>query len=50
VRKNPVITRHPQDAAGTRIKKIVQALRTAPSAPDLTNAARDILKRRFNVW
>ena len=49
--------RYLQDAAGTSIKKIVQVLRTARSAtieingqrltlePDLTDAARDILKR-----
>jgi hypothetical protein len=46
-----------QDATGTSIKKIVQTLRTARSAtieingqrltlaPDLTDAARDILQR-----
>src|SRR6202167_5612870 len=51
------VARHLQDAAGTSIKKIVQTLRTARSAtieingqrltldPDLTDAARDILKR-----
>jgi hypothetical protein len=51
------VARHFQDAAGTSIKKIVQTLRTARSAtieingqrltldPDLTDAARDILKR-----
>jgi transposase len=51
------VARHLQDAAGTSIKKIVQTLRTARSAtieingqrltlgPDLTGAARDILKR-----
>ncbi len=51
------VARHLQDATGTSIKKIVQALRTARSAtieingqrltldPDLTDAARDILKR-----
>ena len=51
------VARHLQDASGTSIKKIVQALRTARSAtieingqrltldPDLTDAARDILKR-----
>jgi len=51
------VARHLQDATGTSIKKIVQALRAARSAtieingrrltldPDLTDAARDILKR-----
>jgi hypothetical protein len=51
------VARHLQDTAGTSIKKIVQTLRTARSAtieingqrltldPDLTDAARDILKR-----
>jgi hypothetical protein len=51
------VARHLQDAAGTSIKKIVQALRMARSAtfeingqrltldPDLTDAAREILKR-----
>jgi transposase len=51
------VARHLQDATGTSIKKIIQALRTARSAtieingqrltldPDLTDAARDILKR-----
>ena len=51
------VARHLQDATGTSIKKIIQALRTARSAtieingqrltlnPDLTGAARDILKR-----
>jgi hypothetical protein len=51
------VARHLQDATGTSIKKIVQALRTARSAtieingqritldPDLTAAARDILQR-----
>lgn len=51
------VARHLQDAADTSIKKIVQALRTARSAtieingqrltlaPDLTDAARDILQR-----
>ena len=51
------VARHLQDAAGTSIKKLVQTLRTARSAtieingqrltldPDLTDAARDILKR-----
>jgi hypothetical protein len=51
------VARHLQDGAGTSIKKIVQTLRTARSAtieingqrltldPDLTDAARDILKR-----
>ena len=51
------VARHLQDATGTSIKKIVQALRTAHSAtigingqrltldPGLTDAARDILKR-----
>jgi transposase len=51
------LARHLQEAAGTSIKKIVQTLRTARSAtieingqrltldPDLTDAARDILKR-----
>jgi Transposase DDE domain len=51
------VARHLQDATGTSIKKIVQTLRTARSAtieingqrltldPDLTAAARDILKR-----
>ena len=51
------IARHLQNATGTSIKKIVQALRTARSAtieingqrltldPDLTDAARDILTR-----
>ena len=51
------VARHLQDATGTSIKKLVQALRTARSAtieingqrltldPDLPDAARDILKR-----
>jgi hypothetical protein len=51
------VARHLQDTTGTSIKKIVQSLRTARSAtieingqrltlgPDLTDAARDILKR-----
>ena len=51
------VARHLQDATGTSIKKIVQTLHTARSAtieingqrltlaPDLTNAAGDILKR-----
>ena len=51
------VARHLQEGAGTSIKKIVQALRTARSAtieingqrltlaPDLTDAARDILNR-----
>ena len=51
------VARQLQDAAGTSIKKIVQTLRMARSAtieingqrltlaPDLTDAARDILKR-----
>ena len=51
------VARHLQDTAGISIKKIVQILRTARSAtidingqrltiaPDLTDAARDILKR-----
>lgn len=55
------VARHLQDATGTSIKKIVQALRTARSAtieingqrltldPDLTDAARDILKRLEQV-
>src|SRR5262249_37200118 len=50
------VARHLQDTAGTSIKKIIQALRTARSAtiesngqrltiaPDLTDAARDRLK------
>ena len=51
------VARHLQDATGTSIKKLIQTLRTARSAtieingqrltldPDLTDAARDILKR-----
>ena len=51
------VARHLQDTTGISIKKIVQTLRTARSAtieingqrltvgPDLTDAARDILKR-----
>jgi hypothetical protein len=51
------VARHLQDATGTSIRKIIQALRTARSAtieingqritlePDLTDAARDILKK-----
>ena len=51
------VARHMHDAADTSIKKIVQTLRTACSAtieinghrltlaPELTNAAREILER-----